>query len=244
MITSRQNALIKSVRALSDKRQRDDKNEYLAEGVNTVEEALRFGRVKAIFATERGFAALVKRITPDLPVTLVSDGVFESISDEVSPQGVLAVVEKPANTLRAPKGNSLFLDGLTDPSNVGAVIRTAAAAGYNEVYLAGCADAYSPKSVRASMGGIFRVNIYTGDRERLAAAIDAPFYVADMSGENVFSFKSDDKFCLIIGSEAHGVSEYMRARATKTLSLDMQNGMESLNAAVAAGILMYALKNR
>lgn len=244
MITSRQNEQVKAARALFDKKSRDREGLFLAEGVKTAAEALSFGGVKCIFGTEKGLNALEN--AADLKgetVYAVTESVFESLSGEVSPQGVVAVVKKPAESFTLPQGNSVFLDGVADPANVGAVIRTAAAAGYNDLYLAACADAYSPKSVRASMGGIFRVRIHTGEREALASLVNVPFYAADMRGENVFTFVPAKKFCLVIGSEAHGVSDRMRALSQKCVSVPMEGGMESLNAAVAAGIIMYALKH-
>ena len=245
MITSRNNALIKTVRSLNEKKVRAERGEYLAEGVKTVAEAINSShRVKLIIATEKGLSLLESAADiTGIPTETVSDGVFDAISGDVTPQGVMAVVEKPAASMLAPRGNCIFLDGVSDPSNVGAVIRTAAAAGYDEVYLADCADAYSPKSVRASMGGIFRVEIKEGGRENLAEQINLPFYVADMDGENAFEVHPRGGFCIVIGSESHGVSEFMKTRAEKMVAVPMLNGMESLNAAVAAGILMYALKN-
>ena len=175
---------------------------------------------------------------------LLSDDVFHTVSGENSPQGVLALVRKPQNADALPKGSCVFLDGLQDPSNVGAIIRTAAAAGYDGVLLADCADAYNPKAVRASMGGIFKVKLFVGGREELLALNDKPIIVADMDGENAFIPKERGELCLVIGNEGRGVSEEIRRLANETVSIPMKNGMESLNAAVSAGVLMYALKNR
>lgn len=175
---------------------------------------------------------------------LLSDDVFHTVSGENSPQGVLALVRKPQNADALPKGSCVFLDGLQDPSNVGAIIRTAAAAGYDGVLLADCADAYNPKAVRASMGGIFKVKLFVGGRAELLALNDKPIIVADMDGENAFIPKERGELCLVIGNEGRGVSEEIRRLANETVSIPMENGMESLNAAVSAGVLMYALKNR
>ena len=127
---------------------------------------------------------------------------------------------------------------------MGAIIRTAAAAGYDGVLLADCADAYNPKAVRASMGGIFKVKLFVGGRAELLALNDKPIIVADMDGENAFIPKERGELCLVIGNEGRGVSEEIRRLANETVSIPMENGMESLNAAVSAGVLMYALKNR
>lgn len=242
MITSKQNTLIKQIRSLSDKKFRDSLNLYVVEGIKLVNEVISLNlAVKTVICTEK---ALSKILKTSANVELVSPEVFKSISEEVTPQGALAVVEKPLEKLKKPTGNCLLLDGVSDPANVGAIIRTAACAGYNDVYMTDtCADQYSSKSVRSSMGGVFRVNTYRAKLEELLAVIDNPVVVADMNGEDAFTFKHAGNVCLVIGNEGHGVSESVERLSDYTVKIPMQNGMESLNAAVSAGILMYALKN-
>ena len=241
LINSRSNQYIKKIRSLKDKKFRDEFNLYLVEGVKLVREVLSLNLpIESIIATEDGFNKLAVAVNENL-VTKVTESVFESISNEVTPQGVLAVVKKQISE-KIDNGASVFLDGVADPGNVGAIIRTAAASGYKNVYLAhGSADAYSPKSVRASMGGIFKVNIIEGEREQLIKKIKEPIVVADMLGKNLFEFEKGE-YCLVIGNEGNGVSEQLKKIAQHIVSIPMQNGMESLNASVSAGILMYALK--
>ena len=245
MITSKSNAFIKSVRALKDKKERDLTGLFTADGAKLVREAFISGQnVFAVIGTNKGLSLISDVDLCGVKTEEVSEEVFKSISDEVTPQGVLAVIKKPQRPLRAPESDCLFLDGVSDPANVGAIIRTAAATGFCDVYMAEGADAYSPKAIRSSMSGIFRVNVFTGKREELAKYITVPAFVADMGGEDPFSVRREGNVCLIVGNEAHGVSEFMKNRADRTLGLDMQNGMESLNAAVAAGVLMYALTKK
>ncbi len=241
LINSRNNQFIKKVRSLKDKKFRDEFNLYLVEGVKLVKEVLSLNLpIESIIATEEGLNRLSTDIEENL-ITKVTESVFESISGEVTPQGVLAVVKKQTEK-DIEQGASVFLDGVADPGNVGAIIRTAAASGYKTVYLAeGSADAYSGKAVRASMGGIFKVNIITGAREELIKKIKEPIVVADMKGKNLFEFERGE-YCLVVGNEGNGVSDKLREVAKHTVSIPMQNDMESLNAAVSAGILMYALK--
>ena len=241
LINSRSNQYIKKIRSLKDKKFRDEFNLYLVEGVKLVREVLSLSLpIESIIATEDGFNKLAVAVNENL-VTKVTESVFESISNEVTPQGVLAVVKKQISE-KIDNGASVFLDGVADPGNVGAIIRTAAASGYKNIYLAhGSADAYSPKSVRASMGGIFKVNIIEGEREQLIKKIKEPIVVADMLGKNLFEFEKGE-YCLVIGNEGNGVSEQLKKIAQHIVSIPMQNGMESLNASVSAGILMYALK--
>ncbi len=241
MITSKQNSLIKQIRSLVDKKFRDRLGQYVVEGVKLVKEALALGLpIIVVVGTEN---ALENLALNDVRVESVSQEVFEYITTEVSPQGVLAVIEKPNNELLAVSDCCILLDGVADPSNMGAVIRTAVASGYKTVYLTeDSADPFSPKAVRASMGGIFRVKTVRGNRGELLSLIKMPVIVADMNGENLFECKCPKEFCLVIGNEGHGVSKELRERADKTVSIPMQNGMESLNAAVSAGLLMYTLK--
>ena len=154
----------------------------------------------------------------------------------------MAIIEKNESPIESPSASCLFLDGVSDPANVGAIIRTAAASGYNQIYLADTADCYSPKSVRASMSGIFKIKVIKGSKEQLLNAIDIPICIADMSGQSVYDVTMPDKFCLVIGNEARGVSEEVRNLAKISVSIPMENDMESLNASVSAGILMYILK--
>ncbi len=178
-------------------------------------------------------------------VTVVSDDVLRFLSDEKSPQGIVTRVKIPAKTLCSPLGKSLFLDGVADPGNVGAIIRTANAAGYDDVYLTrSCADPYAPKSVRASMSGIFFTRLHFGEREEILTMLresDTPILAADMGGENVFQFHAPKRFALVIGNEANGVSEEVFAQTNYTVKIPMKETQESLNAAVSAGIIMYVL---
>lgn len=241
MITSKQNSLVKEIRSLADKKFRDRLNLFVIEGVKPVKEAIEKGqRLYAVVGTERALEAL---LPCNERVEVVSEEIFSYISEEVTPQGVLAVAFKPQNTIVKPTGRCLLLDGVSDPANVGAIIRTAAACGYNDVYTTSdCADAYSQKSVRASMTGVLRVNIRRGTREELLSVIDCPIIVADMNGEDLFTFKKMQKFCLVIGNEGNGVSQIVKDKADFVVSIKMENGVESLNAAVSAGILMYSIK--
>ncbi len=242
MITSKQNSLIKVIRSLSDKKFRDSLNLYVVENVKTVKEVLQLKlNVKALVGTEKGLSAL----NNDSEIfELVTEEIFKYISSEVTPQGVLAVVEKPENVLKRPRHSCILLDGVSDPANVGAILRTAVASGYSEVYMTSdCADAFSAKAVRSSMSGVFRANIMRGTLDEILAVMDLSIVVADMNGENVFNAKIDEKFCLVIGNEGRGVSDELKAKAQKTVSIPMLGGMESLNAGVSAGILMYNLNS-
>ena len=241
MITSKQNSLVKEIRSLRDKKFRDKLNLFIIEGVKPIKEAVALNlAIREIVCAQKIASQFL-----DCPfrVEIVSDDVFDYISEEVSPQGALAVVYKPENLLVSPKGNCLILDGVADPNNVGAIIRTAAASGFNDVYLTNeCADAYSQKSVRCSMSGVFRINVMRGELSQILSVVNLPLVVADMNGQNVFELKRTGKICLVIGNEGNGVSQELRKKAQLIVKIPMENEVESLNASVSAGILMYALK--
>lgn len=244
MIISKQNSLIKEARSLKNKKFRDTLNRYVVEGVKMVNEAFKFNqKVLYVISTE---SCLTKLNVGGFPVELCSEEVYASITDEKNPQGVLAVIEKPTGLKLPPNDQSaLLLDGVSDPGNLGTIIRTMVGAGYKNLFLTGdCADVFSPKVVRSSMSGIYHVNIFCLEREQAREQISLPIIIADMRGEDVFKLTPPKNFCLVIGNEAHGVSNEIREIADLCVKIPMKQEMESLNAGISAGILMYALKNR
>lgn len=238
-ITSRANPLVKKIASLSDKKFRREYGEYIVEGTKPVKECIKAGyEITAVVCTP-------DTVCEFADATVVSEEVFKYLSSEKTPQGALATVRIPETVVLPPKGNCLLLDRLQDPGNLGTIIRTANAAGYEDVYLLNCADAFSPKAVRASMSGIFFVRLHIGAAEEIFSALESvPLVCADMDGENVFSFNPPQKFCLCIGNEGRGVSEDVKSKCAYTIGIPMRKSCESLNAAVSAAIAMYALGYR
>lgn len=239
IITSKSNALIKEIAKLNEKKHRRESGLYLVEGVKPVNEciAAKCG-VQKIICTEKLAESYCDAI-------IVSEEVFGSVSSEKTPQGVIAVVKIPQAELKAPQDSCLLLDRLQDPGNLGTIIRTANAAGYSEIYMVNCTDPYSPKAVRASMSGIFFVTVYQGELDKILEVLqDTPLICADMHGENIFDFIPPQKFCLCIGNEGSGIDEIIKNRADCKVKIPMRETCESLNAAVSAGIAMYALNER
>ncbi len=244
IITSKQNAKIKEIKSLQQKKFRILTKKYLVEGVKMIKDALSCGEdVETIVTTPKTFACFEDYKSLSDRIITVSDEVFSYLSLEVNPQGVIAVVKKKEKEIPYAKDSVLLLDRVSDPGNLGTIIRTAAASGYKDIYLLNCVDAFNPKTVRASMSGIFHVNLNEGGEE-LLSFIDLPMISADMSGESVFEFCPPKAFCLVIGNEANGISDRVKNLSKYTVKIPMENTVESLNAGVAAGILMYALKNK
>ena len=154
----------------------------------------------------------------------------------------MTVLRIPRRELVSPKESCLLLDHIADPGNMGAIVRTANAAGYRSVYCIGCTDPFAPKSVRSSMSGIFFTRLYFGSEEEILGAIDCPIVAGDMQGEDLFSFRAPERYALAIGNEANGLSDTVRLAAAHTVAIPMERSQESLNAAVSAGIIMYTLK--
>lgn len=238
VISSKSNPTIKRISSLAEKKYRKLYGQFIVESVKAVDECLSSGmQVEEIVCTQN----LADKYPSAIVVT---DELFERISTEKSPQGVLAVAKLPQNSTAAPRGSCLLLDRLQDPGNIGTIIRTANAAGYGDIYLVNCADPYSPKAVRASMGGVFYVSLYEGGYDEVFEALKGvPLICADMSGEDIFAFGAPERFCLCIGNEGGGVSDTVVENSAYKVKIPMRETCESLNAGVSAAVAMYVLKN-
>ena len=246
IITSKSNAKIKEIASLKDKKFRKKSGLYVVEGYKMVSEALSNQKgVKLLVGTSEGLARFS---CFEIDKIEVSEDVFSYVSDAVTPQGVLAVLSEDFVEPKTPIKPCVLLDGISDPGNMGTIIRTCAAAGVKDVYLVDCCDVYSPKVVRSSMSGIFFVNLSILKREDVASVMgDTPIIIADMGGESVFDFNPPDRYCLVIGNEANGVSKEVRSLAAHTVKIPMAKTSESLNAGVSLAILIYEMtegKNR
>lgn len=239
--TSKQNPLIKEIASLKDKKGRAKLGLYIAEGVKMVNEAIKNNLpIKMIVVTDVKYNEINKT---NCEIITVSQEVFNYLSDEITPQGALAVIEIFKGDIKPPKNNALILDGVSDPGNMGTIIRTAAALGYNDLYLINCVDPYMGKVVRASMSGIYFVNLYKCDLNSCLDALKGhKIIVADMKGKSVNDYKINGKFAIAVGNEANGISNDLYLKASEVVSIPMESTSESLNVAVCAGILMYKFK--
>lgn len=250
LIVSKQNPVVKELSSLKEKKGRRERGTFLVEGdkmfLECAESGLEIVRI-ALLATKDRLALAETPFFKDRPetVVLLGEDAFKAISDEKTPQGILAEVKIPHSEVAPPTARCLLLDGIADPANVGAIIRTAAAAGYPELYLADCADPYSPKSVRASMSGVFYTKLMRGSREEIFRALEGvPLVAAVMGGDDLFSFVPPRMFCIAIGNEGNGLSADVQKRADYKVGIPMASPMESLNAAVSAGIIMYTMAQK
>ena len=240
-ITSAQNAKIKLIRSLGDKKSRLESGLFVAEGGNLIKDMKEKSASLFVRAGDADkYNKLIESWTGE--VTFVADKVFDGAADTVSSGGVLALVPLPKAKPLCGK-IVLVLDGISDPGNLGTILRTACALGVYDIVGADCADFFNPKVVRASMGGIFLANMLEARREELPMLLKGYTVAAlDMSGSDVYNFIPPARLALAVGSEAHGVSEVVKEMSSYTLAVPMVGGgIESLNAAVSVSIALSAI---
>ncbi len=242
-ITSTQNAKIKMLRALKTKKGRQQYGFFCIEGVNLLKDLPPNSGVTELFIRQSDYEKLMfieKKL--GLEAVLVADSVFDSVCDTVTPSGAIAYAAIPE--YNEVEGNTVgLLCGIADSGNMGTIFRTAAARGIKTLLLYGdCVDVFSPKVIRAAMGGTFSVKAVHVDERKLDALLAEYTLVGlDAGGESIYQYKRENKLIIAVGSEAHGLPDSIRKRCAKILSLPMTEAVESLNAAVSMSIAMYML---
>ncbi len=243
-ITSSANPLIKDLSKLKD----GSGDMVLVEGTKIIKEVAKYGLYcEKMFLLEDKFDSLKPYINDLCEVYIVTPNVLEKLTATKTPQGVVGVVRIKDKVLKPPCGNFLVLDNLQDPGNFGTICRSALGANFTDIYAINCPSYKSSKMVRSTMGTIFGLNIYKTTYDNLAKLLkqnNLPLLVADLDGENIFDYNPPTSFGLAIGNEGNGVSGQIKALATKTITIPMQNDLESLNAAISCGICMYVLSNK
>lgn len=251
-ITSKDNELIKHIRKLKDKKYRDESNEYVVEGVKLVEEAVKENtKIKQIIVCEDTTR------TYEIPTHImleiaryecisVSNKIFNIITQVTNPQGIMAIIEKNAQDAQIDYSQDIIvvLDDVQDPGNLGTILRTVDSIGLNQIIVSkGTADAFNSKVVRSTMGAIFRIKII--EVENLAQAIKEmrkhhfKLMVTSLQTKNSIYDIDFNKKIIVIGNEANGVSKEIQDIADEKAKIPMLGRTESLNASVAAGVVMY-----
>ena len=275
IISSKDNKKIKYIRGLMEKGSIRKKNrQFVVEGIKLVDEALKYGDVSEIVITESLYAEIVsgdlsdnallaengknviKYVGNSRSIIVVLDAVFNSVSETITPQGVLAVVGMPCYRLldedyldkiysKTGKIKLLILEDTSDPGNLGTIMRTAEAAGVTGVIMTkGTVDIFNPKVVRSTMGSIFRLPFaYVEDLKEVIKELKKSgisFYAAHLKGEKSYkAIQYSDRSAILIGNEARGLSDEVADLADTYVIIPMQGKVESLNAAVAAALMMY-----
>ena len=256
VITSKDNEMIKEIKKLKEKKYRDQMGEFIIEGIKLVKEAIEEkAKIKKIVVCEDCIndGTIDQNLMYEIArfdCIGVNEKVFKSLTDVTSPQGILAVIEKNQNEqISYNEDIIVVLDGIQDPGNLGTILRTVDSINLKQIILSeNTADPYNPKVVRSTMGAIFRVNIIESKNilETLKEIKKNKFKIMATSLDTEDSIYSVDykKKVIIIGNEANGVSKKVLDLADEKIKIPMLGKTESLNAAVATGIVLYEYVRR
>ena len=266
IITSRRNPTVVDTVKLSEKKARESVGLFRFDGIKLFEEAVQKGvSITRVLLCESKANTLLPKLErlselANTAVSVLSDDVFAKVSEEQAPEGIICIAEFPEKHVKKTDKvvfesaasdrarRMILLESVRDPGNMGTVMRTAAAFGIDTLVVSrDCADIYNPKTVRGAMGALFKMNIFVFDdicdavevlrksgRSVYAAALDKNAVRLD---ETVFSTGDT----VVIGNEGHGLSERTVNACTKSLYVPMEEGSESLNAAVAASVIMWSM---
>lgn len=243
-ITSRKNPLLQQVKKLlSSRKAREEAGLFAADGTKLLEEAVKYSSGLDTVILSEGVQA---NVPENVKLIRVPGDVMESISPMQTPQGALFLCRLPEKNAFAAKPGMLVLDGIQDPGNLGTMLRTADALDIPVVLLEGCADPYSHKVVRSSMGAVFRTPVVQSTWAEVQSACKAsgiPVAVTALS-ERASDIRNADlsRMAVVIGSEGQGVRKEILEAADAELIIPMNPHCESLNAAVAATIVMWQIK--
>ncbi|MFC4772174.1 TrmH family RNA methyltransferase [Enterococcus hermanniensis] len=249
-IQSSKNALIKETKKLQQKKYRQQTKSYLLEGFHLVQEAVAANvSLKEIFINQRGLTEWSEWIEKNLTdYYLVSDEVLKTLASQPTPQGIVAIAEiiEPENEIEL-SGAWLLLDNVQDPGNVGTMIRTADAAGFTGVVLGqGSADLYNPKTLRSTQGSLFHLKVISEELNqfipRLKQSGSPVFGTAlDVKAKDYANIDRLENFALVMGNEGQGMTAEILAMTDQNLYIPIKGKAESLNVAIAAGIVMFQL---
>lgn len=252
VISSKENEIVKHIKKLKEKKYREEYKEYLIEGVKMLKEALQENvRIKQIIICEECLET--GEIPKDLVYEIakydcyyVTEKLFKQLTQVVSPQGILAVIDKniDKNDIDYTQDIMVALDDIQDPGNLGTILRTLDSIGLNQVLVSeGTTDSFNPKVVRSTMGAIFRVKIIECEdieqtlkevkKHKFKVVITTP-----KSEETIYDLKYEKKV-IVIGNESKGVREEIQDLADEKITIPMLGKAESLNASVATGIILY-----
>lgn len=242
IITSKDNEIIKNIKKLKEKKYRLDS--YIVEGIKMVKEAINENQEIALIAIREDFK--IDFDTKNTKIVTISNKIFNDISDVKTPQGILAVIKKNQNNqIETNQEYILALDSLQDPGNMGTIIRTADSANINQIIInKTTVDPYSPKVIRSTMGAIYRTNII--EVEDLKATLKEmkskgfQIITTDLKAtQSIYDINYNNKTVVVIGNEANGVSQEILQTADKKVIIPMLGKTESLNASIAASIMIY-----
>lgn len=243
MITSKDNDLIKLCQKVKSKKYSKLNNLCFVETYKIVKELYNKALIKHILVREDKFSCFSN--LKNVKIDVISNNLCDNLSDTMSNDGVFALCALPKHK-EVDYSKCIILDCLQDPSNVGAIIRSARAFGYNTIFAINSVYPFTYKCIRSSMSYIFDINYIETTYDELLELKknkNITIITADMDGKDINNFqKNYNNFALVIGNEGNGISDKIMQISDKTVSIPMENGVESLNASVSASLLMYLLK--
>jgi RNA methyltransferase, TrmH family len=248
-IQSSKNPVVKQWKKLLTKKERDLTRTYIVEGFHLVEEALKQEDSVLELIVVEGTDLPQKWTVASVTMTMVSEEVGKALTDTETPQGVFAVCKQREDEHNIEKAATfMLLDGLQDPGNIGTIIRTADAAGIDMVVLGkGTVDPYNPKVLRSAQGGHFHIPIIRRDLNETISKLkerDIPVYgTALENGVEYTTVNPQSSYALIVGNEGNGMSKDLLTETDQNLYIPIYGKSESLNVAIAAGVLLYYFKN-
>lgn len=231
---------------LNLKKQKRDSSLLFLDNIKIIKDALANKTIKAecILTSLEELPFDAKNVS----VYKVDSKTIEQLSDTKTPQKVLCIAYYTQHIVEKPKTNFLVLDNLQDPGNVGTLIRTAKASGFESVFLVDSVKKENSKLIRSSVGAVFDSNVYQLSKNeflKLAKEWKLKLICCDMNGENIFEFSTNDLIGVVVGNEGQGVSDEISKICYKTVKIPMKTGIESLNAGVSGSIVMYQInKNK
>jgi len=255
-IESKDNEKIKTLKKLGVKKYRNKLNKFLVENLTIVYDALKNGnQPESLFITKSFFdnkSLKMQFILDNINIEsifLISEEVNKSFSKLKTPSGIVAIYIKEKEVKLSLDKEILYLNGINNPGNLGTILRSAVAFGINEVVIdESCADLYNSKTIQSAKDAPFKLNIVFDKKQKILKEINEKmdiFITAIDGGKDASGlFKNKNKFCVVFGSESHGVNEAVRRISNKVVNIRSNSDMESLNVAVSAGIILYEIYNK
>lgn len=241
VITSKANSKIIDTKKLHDKKFREKTGLFVAETKKVIAEGVESNLQPVYLFVKQGNQSIFEDYFK--AIYTVSESVFNEISATQNGDGYIAVFKKKIFAKEYTGGSFLILDCLQNPDNFGAIIRTAVACDFNQIFCINCVDEYNPKTIRASMGNQFKTNIMHIDYSDISNLFsNSEIFVADMNGKNIFDIDDfSENTGFVVGNEGNGISEQIKKIVKNKVSIPMKNDVESLNASVGASIIMYQI---
>ena len=239
MLIKAPNSLIKDLK----KQKRENSSLLFLDNFKIIKDAISAGlKPKYILVSDEKY-----NVWDNQEVLKVDNQTIDQLSDSKTPQGVVCITEYIQDVVSKPKTNFLVVDSLQDPGNVGTLIRTATACGFNSIFLLDSVKITNSKLVRSSVGTIFQNKIFSMTKDEFcvkAKEWNLNLVMADMNGENIFNCNFNDIVGVVVGNEGQGVCEQIASICNYSVMIPMKNNVESLNASISGAIIMYEIAKK